>query len=221
MREINEIIIHCAATSPDWMDGATPQAKVDEIRRWHVDERGWRDIGYNVVIDRDGTVVNGRDTDNDGDVFEEIGAHARGHNKRSLGVCLIGGHGSSENDAFADHFTPAQERSLRMWIERTRERFPSIVKVSGHNEYAAKACPGFSVPRWLKGKPPARTSPAQSKTIQATAGTTVATGTAAITGISQLDGTAQIIVAVAAVAAGIGLAVIFRERLRKWARGDR
>jgi hypothetical protein len=220
MRKIDEIIIHCSATRDGWMSNATPQERVEEIRRWHVDGNGWDDIGYHFIIDRDGTITPGRDKDHDGDIWEEIGAHVRGRNRTTLGVCLIGGHGSNENDAFLHNYTPAQEHALLGWIEGTTRKFPSIKRVSGHNEYAAKACPGFNVRRWIDGKAP-RTSPAQSKTIQATAGTAVATGTAAITGISQLDGTAQIIVAVAAIAAGVGLAIIFRERLRKWARGDR
>lgn len=150
MRAITEIIVHCSATRPEWMAGHDVNAKRDEIRRWHLD-RGWRDIGYHAVIDRDGSIATGRDTDHDGDVWEEIGAHVAGRNSTTLGVCLLGGHGSNENDQFADNFTPEQDAALRKWIAARRAEFPSIAKVSGHNEYAAKACPGFQVGAWLAG----------------------------------------------------------------------
>ena len=55
-----EIILHCADTRPDWMAGQSLADKVAEIRRWHVQQRGWRDIGYHWVIDRDGAVAPGR-----------------------------------------------------------------------------------------------------------------------------------------------------------------
>ena len=61
MRPISEIIIHCTDTRPDWMEGKTTSAKVAEIRRWHTDPqpkgRGWKDIGYHFLIDRDGRVA--------------------------------------------------------------------------------------------------------------------------------------------------------------------
>ena len=66
-----------------------------------------------------------------------------------------------------------------------------------------------------------RSTPAASTTLQATAGTAVAGATGAATAISQLDGTAQLVVIGAAVLAGLLLIWIARERLRRWAEGDR
>ena len=83
------IIVHCADTL------ATMDIGVEEIRRWHVEERGWDDIGYANVIRRDGTIELGRDLDGDGDVADEIGAHAAGFNAQSIGVCLVGGRGAN------------------------------------------------------------------------------------------------------------------------------
>lgn len=105
MRTIDSIIIHCAYTPPGMDIGAT------EIRRWHVEERGWKDIGYHYVVRRDGDVEPGRDLDGDGDVVEEVGAHAAGHNAHSIGICLVGGR--AEDDQAPDcNFTPAQWSSL-------------------------------------------------------------------------------------------------------------
>ena len=62
MRKIDEIIIHCAAT---------PEGKnftVAQIRDWHVNGNGWKDIGYHYVIYLDGSVHKGRP-------IEQVGAH--------------------------------------------------------------------------------------------------------------------------------------------------
>ena len=141
MRHINEIVVHCSATRPEWMAGETAWQKRQEIKRWHLG-LGWSDIGYHYLVDRDGVIADGRP-------IERAGAHVQGRNANTIGVCLIGGHGSSETDQFADHFTAAQDRALRRLLADLRRRFPAIVKVSGHNEYAAKACPGFRVADWL------------------------------------------------------------------------
>lgn len=145
MRKVNEIIIHCSATRPNWMKGKSAEEKVAEIRRWHVRDRGWSDIGYHYVIDRDGTVVKGRPV-------ERAGAHTKGHNKNSIGVCLIGGHGSAKTDQFLDNFTGVQKLELVVLLKKLRSAH-QILKVSGHNEYANKACPGFDVQKEYGSKP--------------------------------------------------------------------
>ena len=212
MRPLNEIIIHCTATRAEWMGNSPTSAKVAEIDRWHRD-RGFNQIGYHYLIDRDGTVATGRP-------LEKVGAHVKGRNTGSIGISLFGGHGSSENDAFADNYTPQQEAALLKLLRDLREKYPSIKTVSGHNQYAAKACPGFNVPRWYANKPP-RTSPVQSTTIQAVAGAATAGAGGVATVLGSLDPVAQYIVLGAAAIAGLFLLYIVRERLRRWAEGDR
>jgi N-acetylmuramoyl-L-alanine amidase len=214
MRHVDEIIIHCTATHPEWWADKNTDQKRDEIKRWHVAGNGWSDIGYHHLIDRDGTLIEGRPMNRDG-------AHTRGHNKGTIGVSLFGGHGSSENDEFSDNFTPAQDAALRRYITQMKQIHPGIQKVSGHNEYAAKACPGFNVKRWLAEKPAERSTPLQSTTIQATVGAGVTGATGAVTAISALDGTAQLVVVGAACVAALFLLWIFKERIRKWKAGDR
>ena len=150
MRDINEIIIHCTATRANWREGQRTSTKVAEVKRWHTapkpEGRGWSDIGYHLLIDRDGTVAKGRP-------IERNGAHVVGHNTGTIGVSLFGGHGSAETDAFADNFTQAQNAALRKLINDLRSEYPNITKITGHNEYAAKACPGFNVSKWLEPEP--------------------------------------------------------------------
>lgn len=141
MRELKEIIIHCTATRPDWWQSKSTSQKVAEIRRWHVADRGWSDIGYHYLIGRNGKVEAGRPV-------ERIGAHVKGRNTGTIGVCLFGGHGSAETDQFSDHFTPEQEAALLGLIADLRAKYGDL-KLSGHNQWAAKACPGFDVPKWF------------------------------------------------------------------------
>lgn len=140
MRRLTEIIVHCAATRPDWLAGRPLAEKVAAIRDWHVKGNGWADIGYHFVIDRDGAVAPGRPV-------EKVGAHVKGRNANTIGVCLIGGHGSAETDKFADHFAPAQDAALRKLIRDLNTRH-GFLALSGHNQFAAKACPGFNVADW-------------------------------------------------------------------------
>jgi len=213
MRKIRKLIVHCSATRPDMHPDWPAKRWVQEIDRWHR-QRGWSGIGYHYVIARDGTVAVGRPEN-------RVGAHVRGHNRDSIGICLIGGHGSTAYDAFSEHFTQEQDAALRMLLKQLKRKYPEA-RIYGHNEFAAKACPGFQVRRWWNRMTPARTSMAQSTTIQAASIAGIAqAGGAYLASISGLSERAQI---VALVMAGIGLlaiAWIMRERIRKWLGGYR
>lgn len=212
MRNIDTIVVHCTATRPEWWSNRSAEEKVREVRDWHVSGNGWSDIGYHYLIDRDGTVVQGRPV-------ARAGAHARGHNKTSIGISLFGGHGSTRNDNFSDNFTAEQESALRALIQELEAKYP-IHKVIGHNEVSAKACPGFQVGPWLKQRP-VRTKAVQSKTVQASAAAVAGGAGTAVSAISGLDQYAQYIVlgfAGLVVLAGL---FIMRERLKAWAAGWR
>jgi len=132
MREINKVIVHCSYT-PTEMD-----IGVEEIRRWHVGDNGWSDIGYHWVIRRDGTIEEGRP--------ENIaGAHTRGHNRDSIGVCLIGGK-TFRSDRPEMNFTLAQFNSLRDMVDNVY----SELLWFGHREFNKyKECPCFEVPLFV------------------------------------------------------------------------
>jgi N-acetyl-anhydromuramyl-L-alanine amidase AmpD len=144
------------------MAGQSAEAKMAEIRRWH-QARGWRREGYHFMIDRDGTVAKGRPV-------SETGAHVKGHNTGSIGICLVGGKWPQgawgvKTDQFSDHFTPEQDRALRDLLDSLCDTYGSIKHIRGHNDYTdSKGCPSFTVSEWLKeapvapkvGKPPKR-----------------------------------------------------------------
>lgn len=205
-KPVDTIFVHCSATQPSWMAAASLSAKVNEIDRWHR-ERGFGRIGYHWIIDRNGEIAKGR-------AETEIGAHAKPHNTGSIGICLIGGHGSSENDAFEANYTPEQNLALRNLIDDIKAR-TKITKIRGHNEVAAKACPGFRVKRWLNQLPP---SPAlsESTTMQAGAMQLMSGAVGGVTAVSALDGTVQLVVVGACVVVMLAAAWIMRERIKRW-----
>tara|TARA_R110000803_G_scaffold173091_1_gene235823 strand:- start:408 stop:818 length:411 start_codon:yes stop_codon:yes gene_type:complete len=132
MRKIEEIIIHCTDTYSD-MD-----VDIELIRKWHVEERGWSDVGYHYLIRRDGSVETGRD-------INRPGAHAVGHNSHSIGLAIAGG--KARGDESATNFTQAQWNSLEDFVVSLVEQFPDA-NVIGHNDVSSKDCPTFDVKQW-------------------------------------------------------------------------
>jgi N-acetyl-anhydromuramyl-L-alanine amidase AmpD len=124
---INKIVIHCSESPNGREDTA------EDIHRWHK-EKGWDGIGYHYVIERKGKLVSGRP-----EYWQ--GAHASGHNKNSLGICLIG----------TDEFNVDQFSILDNLLRKLKIKYPGV-KIIGHNEVSIKTCPGFNVQWWLNQK---------------------------------------------------------------------
>lgn len=221
MRNIDEIIVHCSATRPEWMEDKSLASKIAEIRDWHK-QRGFNDIGYHWIIDRDGTCLPGR-------LEEKTGAHAKNHNAKTIGICLVGGFGSSANDQFTDNYTTEQAVALRDLIADIKTRH-AIKQVSGHNDYdAGKACPGFRVSRWFEIKGERKVIESRSMIGQAAAASGTV-GTVAVESLAPImsDTAQQIepmshysdtlkIVFIVLTLAGIALTVY--ARLDDWNRG--
>lgn len=129
----DHIVVHCAATPPDMDIGRR------EIDRWHRG-RGFLGIGYHFVIRRNGDIEKGRE-------LEAIGAHARGFNNRSIGICLVGG--VDEHNKPQDNFTEEQKKNLALLIDQMLTIWPDC-KVVGHRDLPGvqKACPSFDVGPW-------------------------------------------------------------------------
>lgn len=136
--DVQYILIHTAASTQPGVNAAV-------IDDWHK-RRGWSSIGYHRVVLQDGTVETGRS-------LSLEGAHARGLNKRSIGICCTG-HGDLEP------FTPAQLDSLvALCVQLMHDFDVSVDHVLGHREinrlipvgklarrYAThKSCPGKMV----------------------------------------------------------------------------
>lgn len=122
MRKITKIILHCSDS-----DRENTAADVD---RWHK-ERGWDGIGYHYFVRKSGVIESGRP-------LEVVGAHCKGHNKDSVGICLDG----------RNRFNVAQFKSLKALLDSLQSTCPSA-KVYGHNEFDKnKTCPVYSVTRF-------------------------------------------------------------------------
>lgn len=134
-RAINEIIVHCTAS----YEGNA--MTVEQIRRMHVRERGWSDIGYHYVVYLDGSIHNGRDVN-------IAGAHCAGHNSHSIGVVYVGG--LAKNGKPADTRTAAQKAALLKLLRKLKQLYPKAT-IHGHREYAAKACPCFDAKKEYSG----------------------------------------------------------------------
>lgn len=147
MRNIDLIVIHCAATPAGRVVTA---ADIDRMHR----ARGFAKIGYHYVIGIDGKREAGRP-------LGEIGAHVSGHNARSIGICYVGGTDAKGQPL--DTRTPAQHAEMRKLVAELKARFPKA-RVVGHRDLSPdkngdgviskyewlKACPCFDVAGWLK-----------------------------------------------------------------------
>lgn len=128
MRKIDKIIIHCSATQ----EGS--DFHVSDIDRWHK-QKGYKCVGYHYVITLDGTIEKGRDE-------EMVGAHCKGYNTNSIGICYIGG--LDKDGKAKDTRTVQQKAALYLLLITLKLKYPDA-KIYGHNEFANKACPSFNV----------------------------------------------------------------------------
>lgn len=137
VRPISKIIVHCSDTY------ARMNTTAEDIRKWHTSPpRNWSDIGYHFVIKRNGEIERGRP-------LEIAGAHTRGHNSQSIGVCWVGGRG--DDDKPQDNRTEEQKKSLANLLKALKHDFPNA-EILGHRDVSGvkKACPSFDVKEWIK-----------------------------------------------------------------------
>ena len=129
MRPIKELIWHCTAT-PEGREHT-----VQDIDSWHK-ARGWTGIGYHKVVHLDGRVSNGRPE-------SQVGAHVANHNTGTIGYVYIGGTAKESVKIAKDTRTPAQKATMLRLTKEAIAKY-GITKVSGHSDYANKACPCFN-----------------------------------------------------------------------------
>lgn len=140
MQTIDAIIIHCSATP----EGKDLRAKdIDEMHR----AKGWKMIGYNFVIDLDGTVETGRPLTMNGAHCNTAGFSGKSYNQHSIGICYIGGIGGTRNkygDIVAktnakgkpiskDTRTDAQKLAMHKLVHDLIHQYP-IVEILGHRD---------------------------------------------------------------------------------------
>lgn len=131
LRKIYRIIIHHSATKdspakPDW----------EAIRKYHIEHNGWDDIGYHFGIE----YVDGVARLRLGRPVKQIGAHCKGANKDSIGICVVGNYNKQ---------SPASNQMYRLFcLCKTLCRAFGIGSIVGHDEVRKqqglkpKGCPG-------------------------------------------------------------------------------
>ena len=148
-QNIDAIVIHCTASK------AGQDIRAADIDKQH-QERGFAMIGYNYVVDLDGTVEDGRPLTRDGAHCNTAGLSGKSYNKHSIGIVYVGG--LDENGEPADTRTPEQKQALADLVYRLINEYP-IVEVIGHRDASPdkngngkiernewiKQCPCFSV----------------------------------------------------------------------------
>lgn len=148
MARLRYLVIHCTATP----EGREVTAA--DIRHWHTDPvsrggRGWRQVGYTDLIHLDGKVERLVKNNEDMEVDPwEVTNGAAGYNALSRHIVYAGGV-AKDGKTPKDTRTPAQRKALEAYVKDFHRRFPTV-RIVGHNELAAKACPSFSVKQWLR-----------------------------------------------------------------------
>ncbi|MGQ0610433.1 MAG: N-acetylmuramoyl-L-alanine amidase [Paracoccaceae bacterium] len=136
---VDEIVLHCAAIRTGQFRDMSGFQVFATLNRWHVEKNGWASIGYHMIIMPDGEVVGGRPR-------TMIGAHVRENNRGTFGVVMIEGKEvkyrgpGAPAPEFSDYFTEHQRLAVVDLV-----KYGQITRLSGHNDYAPKLCPGFQV----------------------------------------------------------------------------
>lgn len=147
-QELKYLVLHCTAT-PEGRD-----VSVAEIRRWHTSPvsaggRGWKQVGYTDLVHLNGSVE--RLVANNEDAWVdpwEITNGAKGYNSVSRHIVYAGGV-AADGKTPKDTRTAAQKAALEKYVKDFHAAHPKV-KIIGHNQVAAKACPSFDVLAWLR-----------------------------------------------------------------------
>lgn len=141
-KKIQYIVIHCTATQ----EGREVMRR--DIEEWHLKGRGWDRLGYSDMIHLDGKLENlTKYNDNDQVEAHEVTWGATGINSISRHIVYVGGVDNKLKPK--DTRTTGQKQTLEKYVKDAIKKYPWI-KIAGHNQFAAKACPSFDVPNWCK-----------------------------------------------------------------------
>ena len=121
-RHVECVFVHCSDSDVPSHDNTAT------IRKWHVEENGWSDIGYHYFITKDGELHFCRD------IERTPAAQGKKYNPGSIAICLSGRH----------KFTEIQFDTLRELCERIQNSYYSCIPFFEHNKVSkGKTCPNF------------------------------------------------------------------------------
>lgn len=148
MAKLKYLVIHCTATRPG------QEITSAQIRAWHTNPvskggRGWAQVGYTDMIHLDGRVERLVRNNDDANVDPwEITNGVAGMNSICRHIVYVGGVKQDGKTPY-DTRTPGQLRALETFVRDFHSKHPTV-KIVGHNDLAAKACPSFNVAEWLR-----------------------------------------------------------------------
>lgn len=148
------LVVHHTVTRNGYAAAEAP-GLIRAVYAYHTRSRGWDDIGYNLVVDRFGTVYEGR---YGGFQRGVIGTHTAGFNSSTLGVSLLGNYDEVDTPApmvdavartgawLAERFR-LDPRSRVTLTSAGSPRFPrgarvTVYRMPGHRDLGKTACPG-------------------------------------------------------------------------------
>ncbi|MFJ9559634.1 N-acetylmuramoyl-L-alanine amidase [Streptomyces fuscichromogenes] len=152
--KIKAAFVHHTASGNGYRCSEAPSV-IRSIYRYHVVSMGWRDIGYNFLVDKCGTIYEGRA----GGVAKAVrGAHTLGFNNHSMGIAVIGTYGSRKPSAAAVTAV-AKLTAWKLGLFGANPRGKTYLKsgggnlypkgknvrlnvISGHRDGYATECPG-------------------------------------------------------------------------------
>ncbi|MBJ2150160.1 N-acetylmuramoyl-L-alanine amidase [Paracoccus sp. IB05] len=131
---VREAVLHCAAIKTGQFKGMRAFQVFATINQWHI-KRGFKHgFGYHGLFMPDGDFAWGRP-------YSMVGAHTLGRNTGTLGFLMIESREITHIGEFSDWFTEDQREAVKYCLSK----IPGLQKVSGHNDHAARLCPGFKV----------------------------------------------------------------------------
>ncbi|WP_159944816.1 MULTISPECIES: N-acetylmuramoyl-L-alanine amidase [unclassified Nocardiopsis] len=119
-----------------------PTQSIRSIQDFHMDGRKWSDIGYNLLVDRNGTAYEGRG-------WLVVGSHAAGFNTSHIGVCFVGSDG---------HATDAARATIRALYDEACKRAGRRLSITGHRDLNSTTCPGSDLYQWVRAGMPTTTT---------------------------------------------------------------
>lgn len=161
---VRAVFVHHTDTATDYDCSDAPRV-IRAIYQYHVKTNGWRDIGYNFLVDRCGTVYEGRA----GGVEQPVhGAHTLGFNTDTSGVAAIGTYVDDQpSQPLLDGLAAvaawklgltgrAADGSTKLTSGSSASRYPlgTVVDfdaISGHRDGTATDCPGDALYADLPG----------------------------------------------------------------------
>lgn len=159
-KKIKAAFVHHTASGNNYRCSQVPSL-IRSIYRYHVKSMGWRDIGYNFLIDKCGKIYEGRA----GGVAKPVlGAHTLGFNSNSMGIAVLGSYGATKPSKSAVkavarltawklglyQVNPKGKTSLKSAGSNLHRKGKKVRlnRISGHRDGFITECPG----RKLYGK---------------------------------------------------------------------